>query len=204
MPIENGVYSCEYSFESQTSSDCSHLNNFIFNTNDGMFSWTPDYSQSGIYNVVISSPTGKKNKFLIEVAKKNAAPEISVVSSPAQYLENSSYQIELDALDANHDSLSYSYECLSANCHQIRNISLNQSTKIFSFDTDYNSEGSYSILFRVNDGQLSDSINVTFNVLNVNRAPVVSTINAVTISENQSWFTNIMGILNNLRGPVGQ
>lgn len=191
-PIENGIYSCTFSYSSQSSLSCDNLDNFIFNQASGTFNWVPDYQQEGVYRFEIVSPKGKKSIVVIEVAKKNEAPVLNVEAIVGSIIENGSYTIGFDASDINLDPLTYSYECISGNCAQLQNITINSVTKEFSFNTNFNSAGSYSFVLKATDGELESSAVINFDVLNVNRAPIVTAQDDVSILENQMWFSAIM------------
>lgn len=181
---EVGIYTCEYGNVLYASNSCDNLDRFNFENTKGRFNWTPSYQQVGHYRVVIQSPKGNKNVTIIAVEKKNEAPVVSLSNVNSTALENSSYSLNFDATDLNEDELTYSYECLSHNCEFLKDISLNESTKTFSFSTDYNSEGNYSFLLKVSDGDLEDSITFDVGVLNVNRAPILTVIGNKNVDEN--------------------
>lgn len=181
---EAGIYSCEYGNVVFASHSCDTLDHFNFDNTKGRFRWTPSYQQVGQYRVVIQSPKGNKNVTVIAVEKKNEAPTLNLSNMASTALENSIYSVDFDATDINEDELTYSYECLSNNCEFLKDISLDESAKTFSFSTDYDSEGSYSFLLKVSDGTLEDSKTVDVDVLNVNRAPSLTAIGNKNVNEN--------------------
>ena len=181
---EAGIYSCEYGNVVFASHSCDTLDHFNFDNTKGRFRWTPSYQQVGHYRVVIQSPKGNKSVTVIAVEKKNEAPVLSLANMANTALENSVYSVDLEATDINEDELTYSYECLSNNCEFLKDISLDDNAKTFSFSTDYESEGSYSFLLKVSDGTLEDSKTVDVDVLNVNRAPVLTAIGNKSVDEN--------------------
>jgi beta propeller repeat protein len=54
----------------------------------------------------------------------------------------------------------------------------------FSWTPSYSQAGSYSVTFRASDGNSQDSETITITVNNVNRSPVLSTINDKSVNEN--------------------
>ena len=123
------------------------------------------------------------------IAVENSAPTI-ISSNNINFYENSSDTIQLEAIDADDDNLTYTLTSTDKDF-----FNLDQNSGILSFKSVPNYEAGkieYGITLEVSDGNLTDEQNITINLLNVNEAPVINTVSR-SFSLNED--TNSSGAL---------
>ncbi|MEK6564644.1 MAG: putative Ig domain-containing protein, partial [Candidatus Omnitrophota bacterium] len=147
-----------------------------FNTASRRFSWTPDYSQAGSYDVTFSANDGTgdggtdSETITITVNNVNRAPVLAAIGNKLVD-ENVNLAFTLSASDEDGDSLSYSAVDLPSGA------AFNNTTGAFSWTPDNSQVGNHSVTFYVNDGNVSDSSDsetITVTVNRINRAPVLA------------------------------
>ena len=148
----------------------------------GIFSWTPNSSQSGSYTATFTVADGKggsdSETITITVANVNQPPVLSTVGSRT-ISEGSALNINLSASDADGNNLTYS---VSGNPS---GSSLSGNT--FSWTPTSTQSGSYTVTFTVDDGVgSSDSETITISVTDKNLSPVLSAIGDQTVSEGNA------------------
>ena len=152
----------------------------------GVFSWTPDYSQSGSYAVTFSVNDGTgaggtdSETIAITVNNVNRAPVLAVIGNKSVD-ENAVLAFTLNASDEDSDTLSYSAVDLPLGAV------FNNTTGAFSWTPDNSQVGNHSATFYVNDGNVSDgsdSETIIITVNNINRAPVLEAIGNKSVDEN--------------------
>ncbi|RJQ17666.1 PKD domain-containing protein, partial [Candidatus Woesearchaeota archaeon] len=134
------------------------------------FSWTPSYTQAGIYFVNFTVSDGiltDEMTVKITVNKVNRAPVLDFISDKT-IPEGVSYSFLLHATDADGDALAFSAQNLPSGAVLQGNT--------FSWTPNYDQAGNYVVTFTVSDGQLSHSRQVKIFVSNVNRKPTASFI----------------------------
>jgi len=144
---------------------------------DNVFIWTPDYGESGIYNVeftVSDSNLSDSETVHIAVGDVNRPPELAPIGAQSVD-EGSVLVIELCATDEDGDTLTF-----AKNEGSVGTLSDN----IFSLSPGYDAEGTYSVEFSVSDdnGGL-DSELVGITVKNINQAPLLPEIGAQFVDE---------------------
>jgi hypothetical protein len=156
------------------------------NPTSGAFSWTPDYSQAGSYNLTFSVSDGTLSdaeSISISVSDVNRAPLLAEIGTQT-VAEGVSLSFTISGFDPDDDGLTYSATDLPTGAN------FNAVTRQFSwippFETTENTR-IYPVTFSVTDGVLSDSETVTINVTNVNRAPVLDAIGPQNLTEGDSF-----------------
>ncbi len=134
----------------------------------------------------------------LEIFKRiNVAPMFTDGSSTTRVIaENTAAGIDIStaitATDANDDTLTYSLGGTDASSFAIETATGQLKTKA---SLDYETKNSYSVMITVSDGSLTDTINITINVTDVdeNRAPVFTEGTSTTrsIAENTATGENI-------------
>ncbi len=145
------------------------------------FTWTPGYDDSGTYDVTFTVSDGylpDSETISINVGAVNRPPEISTIGD-RNVNESSELRFTVSASDPDpEDTLSYSAAGLP------KGASFDADTREFIWTPSYDDSGSYSVVFKVSDGSLSDSEAVEINVIHVNRAPVLMVVGPQEVNEN--------------------
>ncbi len=135
------------------------------------FSWTPDYTQAGGYQVTFLVSDGRdqdSETVTVSVANVNRAPTLNVVSDQSVDAGNA-LQFSLSAADADGDSLTYSATGLPQGA--------NLSGQNFTWTPTSSQIGSYDVTFSVSDGTVADTKTATLVVVGAptdTMAPVVA------------------------------
>jgi PKD repeat protein len=116
------------------------------------------------------------DEFHVTVNPINDAPVLSEIGGQ-EVDEGQELSFELDANDVDNEDLEFNANDLPEGAE------LNGNT--FTWTPSFAQAGQYTVTFSVSDGELEDSEEVTINVNNVNRAPVLSEIGAQEVNENQ-------------------
>jgi len=153
----------------------------------GSFSFSPDYTQAGIYNVtfIATDTVGSADSEIVQITVNNVnrAPALDSIG-PKSVDEGSNLTFRVHATDADLDSL-----ILTA-LNRPTNSSFSDSgngSGSFTFTPDFTQSGIYNVTFKVADtlgGVDSEVVQITVN--NVNRAPVLSSIGPKTIAEKDT------------------
>jgi hypothetical protein len=145
-----------------------------FNTSTGVFSWTPNYSQSETYSGVrFTASDGTLTDFediTITVSNLNRAPVLSAIGNKTVN-ENVNLSFTVSGADADGDVVTYSATGMPIGA------SFNTASGAFSWTPSYSQSGSYSVVFTVSDeNSATDSETIAITVADMNRAPVLSAI----------------------------
>jgi hypothetical protein len=153
----------------------------------GSFLFTPDFTQSGIYNVTFKAQDtlgGVDSEVVqITVSGANRAPVLDSIG-PKSVDEGSNLTFRVHATDADGDSLVLTATNLPANSSFTDS---GNGAGSFSFNPDYTQAGIYNVTFKAQDtlgGVDSEVVQITVN--NVNRAPVLSSIGPRTVAEKDT------------------
>ena len=133
-----------------------------------VFTWTPDCFEGGNYNIeftVADDYLTDSSVISVVVYEKNVAPEILYVG-PQYVNENETLNFSIQAFDVDGDALIYSVTGLP------KGASFNNLTGMFSWKPTYNQAGTYSVEFKVNDGQFDTLKAVSINVDDVDLSTV--------------------------------
>ncbi|WP_321390426.1 putative Ig domain-containing protein [uncultured Desulfuromusa sp.] len=160
-----------------------------------MFVWSPNFEQSGIYNITFSVSDGEltdTEEISVTVNNVNRIPVLNSVGTQTVG-EGALISFTISGTDADGDALSYSAENLPAGA------TFNPLQRLFSWTPAFEvSENTrvYPVTFSVSDGLAEDSETITINVTNVNRAPVLDEIGPQVITEG-----DIVNLLVNASDP---
>ncbi len=153
----------------------------------GLISWTPDNSLAGIYPITIVITDSKENgtathSFTITVNNINLAPLITTAFPDTFYLlENQNFSFDMDAIDADGDSLKYYAVSL------LPGMTVDSISGLIQWTPNLTQSGNYSSTFKAKDpSDAFDFKEVVFVVFNLNQFPVfTSVLPDTTITENQ-------------------
>ncbi|MFA5795511.1 MAG: putative Ig domain-containing protein [Candidatus Brocadiia bacterium] len=153
----------------------------FFNIDTGELSWTPDYTQSGSYEVTFKATTNNLSDTKTVTITVNNVNQAPVLVSPGNQAvnENQSLIFALSATDFDGDMIAYSMMSMLAGA------SLDPVTGVFSWTPDYTQAGSYDVTFMATANGLSDSKTITITVNNVDQAPALSIPGNQIVDENQ-------------------
>ncbi|MGF1676258.1 MAG: putative Ig domain-containing protein, partial [Rivularia sp. (in: cyanobacteria)] len=161
--------------------------NAFLNPETGLLKWTPNYTQSGIYdNITITATDGNFSStqtLNIEVENTNRSPII--VPLPTQIgRENERLQFNLNAVDYDFENVIYSLPNLPTGA------SFDNRTGEFNWKPTYEQSGQYKFTFEAIDA-LGEVGKRDVNVLisNTNRNPLLKVSNrALALGENLSFI----------------
>lgn len=175
----------------------------LIDSTTGVFSWTPGFSQDGIYDVTFTATDGSlshSQNTAITVTNTNRAPTLADIS-PVIIAEAEDVLITLVASDPDGDSISFSYLCTPECPGAIFNTTLGT----FAWTTDYTMAGNYAVSFTVTDNYIpSASItkSTTIAVNNVNRLPTLAAVANRSLVIGQTPTPTISLVGNDLDGDT--
>jgi hypothetical protein len=143
------------------------------------FSWIPNYTQAGNYQIHFIASDGDltSNKdVVITVNNVNRAPVFDAISNQSVN-ENILMQFTVNATDPDGDTLTYTTGLLPTGAV------FDQTTRTFSWTPDYTQAGSYYLHFTASDGNLTSSKDVVVTVNNINRVPVFEVIESLNVNQ---------------------
>ncbi len=150
-----------------------------FNPVDGTGNWTPGFDDEGVHYVEFGVSDGfglpATQVIAITVTNVNRAPQMNAPSQ-VTVSENDTLVIPLGAFDPDGDELAYSSD--------FGNGSIIDGN--FTWNTDFESNGTYNVEFTATDGELGASQSTGINVLNTNRAPALESIGDQIITEGDT------------------
>ena len=157
-------------------------------SNSGVLSFksAPDYESKTTYTETVTVSDGVNSATQdITVNITNVNDVAPVISSSATFsaAENQIAIGTIEASDEEGDDLTYSVSNNSSGAP----FEINATTGILSFITapDYESSSSVSGQITVSDGELSDTQDITINILNVNdNSPIISSGSGFSVNEN--------------------
>ena len=152
-----------------------------FDAQTRIFSWIPDYSQSGSYpNIYFEVSDGyltDSENISITVNDINRAPILSAIGNKTVD-EGVLLSFTISATDPDGDTLTY----LASNLPS--GATFDPQTQTFSWTPDYSQSGPHNnIYFEVSDGNLTDSEAIKITVNNANQPPVLDAIGNKTVDE---------------------
>lgn len=145
-----------------------------FNSNSGVFSWTPSFTGSGDYSVVFMVTDGfvtDSETITITVGNVERAPVLDSIGSKV-IDENSLLSFTISAMDPDGDSIVYSATGLPSGASLT-------STGTFSWTPAIGTAGTYDVTFTAESKGLTDLETVTITVvgLTVDKSALTSAIN---------------------------
>ncbi len=141
------------------------------NAQTGIFTWTPSYTQSGNYAITFSAtdPGGLSSTTTVslQIANVDRAPTLAV--SDQTVLVGAALDFTLAGSDPDvGDILTYSATGLPAGAL------LDPTTGAFAWTPGAGQAGTYSVVFTISDGQMSDSQTAVIRALLSSQAPTVT------------------------------
>ncbi len=162
-------------------------------TLDGdVFSWRPDYNQSGVYGNVLfrvlddGQPVmSDEETITITVNNVNLMPVLSYIGDQT-ISEGEDFTLQLEATDYDNDNLTFSADNLPEGA--------TLEDDLFSWTPGYNQAGDYDVTFRVTDDgepNLHDEETITITVINENQAPVLTHVDDQQVDENEELIISL-------------
>jgi PKD repeat protein len=149
----------------------------------GLFTFTPNFTQSGTYNILFIAFDGAlADSEMVQITVNDAgniAPILSAIGNRT-VLEGDSLVFTATASDPDGTIPTLTAFNLPANATFGDN---GNGTGRFAFYPTYFQAGIYNVLFVASDGVLADSEQIQITVMNVNRTPILSSIGSQTIAE---------------------
>ncbi len=148
---------------------------------------------AGVYNITVIAQAGGKSisqDITITVTVPvNHAPVITSAAS-VSVAENQLNAIDIDATDADGDTITYS---INGGDSASFTINPNSGVVLFKSAPDYETKKIYNFIASANDGVASTTQNVTINVTDVaeGSAPVITTPSTASVDENQKSAIDI-------------
>ncbi len=146
------------------------------------FSFAPDFSQEGVYNVrfIASDGTLADSELVaITVTNTNRAPVLAAIG-PRNVNEGAVLNFVASATDPDATTPTLSAVNLPVNASFSDN---GNGTGSFSFSPSFDQAGNFNVTIITSDGTLADSEVVAITVNDVNRAPVLATIGPRNVNE---------------------
>ncbi len=153
------------------------------NNGTGTFSFDPDFSQSGVFNVTFIASDGSladSETVAITVNNVNQAPVLATIGA-RNVSEGANLNFNISASDFDATTPTVTAENVPVNASFTDN---GNGTGTFNFDPDFTQSGVYNVRFIASDGLLADSEIVAITVGEVNRAPVLAAIGPRNVNEN--------------------
>lgn len=165
-----------------------------FNPATGQFSWTPDFTQSGIYSMTFTVSDGTDSdaetiQITVTDVVNNQAPVLNPIGTQTVG-EGSQLNFTISGSDPDGDALTYSATDLPSGS------SFNPATRLFNWIPDFDESVNtrvYPVTFTVSDGLAEDSETVTINVTHVNQAPTLFPIGSQSMTEGDSFNLVVSG-----------
>ncbi|MCH7879090.1 MAG: hypothetical protein IH914_07240, partial [candidate division Zixibacteria bacterium] len=150
----------------------------------GSFSWTPNFTQSGIFNVIFVASDGTlpdSELVVITVVEAGNQPPVLAAIGPQGVTENVQLSFGVSASDLDATTPSLSASPLPAGAVFTDN---GDGTGTFDWTPDFTQSGVFNIAFVASDGLLADSEVVVINVNEAgNQIPALAAIGAQATSE---------------------
>lgn len=140
--------------------------NFVGST----FTWTPSYTQSGVYpgvTFIVTDSYGSTDSEAITITVNNVNRNPFITSMPVETAtENVAYSYDVDATDPDLDTLAYSLSIFPTG------MTIDSISGLISWTPDYTQAGDHDVSACVTDGPGAVTCQGwTISVANVNRAP---------------------------------
>ncbi|MBD3401735.1 tandem-95 repeat protein, partial [candidate division GN15 bacterium] len=159
----------------------------------GLFEWTPDFTQQGTYNVLITATDNlfgtDAEQVTITVNQVNLPPTLDPIGAQT-VAEGGNLNFTVTASDPDDNIASLTATPLPANATFVDN---GDGTGTFDFSPDFTQAGTYDVTFAVTDdtGEVASEL-VTITVTEEgNQAPVLTAFNDTTIVEGQALAVTI-------------
>lgn len=188
-----------------STSACSTLSGVSFSTSTGVMNWTPDYTQSGNYEYIITATDGALSDseiFSITVADVNRAPVLDAIADQtvSEGIAITTINAGDSGADTDIDGQTITYSCYvdtsingvvasTTACSTISGVNFTAATGVMDWMPDMTQSGAYEFKIVGSDGSLSDDEIFSITVANVNQAPLLDNIDNETINEGVAMTT---------------
>jgi len=170
-----------------TYSAVSDTNAITVSVSSTTLTLTPTANWNGVANIKAYASDGSAKDstlFKLTVTAVNDAPVITAVSNESTN-EETEKSIVLSASDIDGDALTYSASSDTSA------VAVTVSTNTLKLTPALNYTGTSVITVIVSDNALTDTTKFDFTVINVNDAPVISTLSDVTIKEDETGSVSL-------------
>ena len=166
---------------------------FIDNLNgSGIFTFTPDFTQSGIYPITFYAGDGTVvDSEVVTITVADAGNQRPVIDSIPDHIasEGANLNFQVTATDPDNTIPALSAVNLPVNATFVDNLN---GSGAFSFTPDFSQAGAYEVTFIASDGVLADSEQVLITVRELgNQAPVIVTVGPQTVNEGDTLIINL-------------
>ncbi len=154
--------------ENLTFSDNSTFFNITYvNITTGLISFTPNSNNTGNHtiNITVSDAALNDSQLVFFIINNNTAPVLSTIGNHT-FQEDSLFILQINATDANNDTLTF-----SANTTIFNLTTVNTTSVLINFTPAQQNVGLHWINFTVNDSPLADFELVFFNITLLNDTP---------------------------------
>ena len=137
-------------------------------SSDDKYTYQTDYDSAGTHTVKVEVSDGSSSVsriWSVEVRNVNRKPSLEQLND-IKARETDKIVITALATDEDKDFITYS----------ISDSRFKQEDNVFSWETDYDSAGSYDVTVRASDGTDTTSQTINIEVQNVNRPPVITDV----------------------------
>ncbi len=158
----------------------------------GTFNFSPDFTQSGVFNVTFIASDGSladSEVVAITVNNVNRAPVLATIG-PRSVDEGANLNFAISSNDPDGAIPTLVAENIPLNATFTDN---GNGTGTFDFDPDFTQSGIYNVRFIASDGLLADSEVVAVTVTEFNRAPVLAAIGPKSVDEGTNLNFSISG-----------
>ncbi len=167
------------------------------NPSTGVFTWTPDYTQSGSYTVSFVAFDNKvpalSDTILVNITVTETGNHPPVLDSigPQTVNEGDLLTINLSALDPDGDSVYFSATGLPTGSTLADN---GDGTAVFQYTPTYYDAGVDTVVFYVTDAgspPMSDEETVLITILDVNQPPILDSIGPKSVDEGDTLVISV-------------
>ncbi|MGB2697369.1 MAG: Ig-like domain-containing protein, partial [Candidatus Zixiibacteriota bacterium] len=151
----------------------------------GSFTFNPDYTQFGLYNVAfIASDGSLADTEFVAITVNESGNQVPVLDSIGSKSVNEGevLSFRVHATDLDNDPLTLSAVNTPPNATFVDS---GNGAGSFIFNPDYDQAEVYNITFIASDGSLADSELVAITVNDVNRSPILDSIGSKIVNEGQ-------------------
>ncbi len=164
----------------------------VFDSTTNKFSWTPDFEQSGSYQVVFVNrdPNGLTDQKTVELTVNHVNRTPVLPAQAAQIVdENSTLSYNLvPATDPDkEDEGKITYQATDLPEGAV----FDATALTLNWIPTYEQSGTYTVNFSATDGEFTVSQPMTITVNHINRPPVITAITDQVVDENQPWTLKV-------------
>ena len=157
----------------------------VFNPDSLLFTWTPSFEQSGVYEnptFIVTDPAGLSDSKSVNISV-NHVNRPPILNELQAFTGDENIAINLNITGSDPDVEDKDKQVYSAVSLPKGAIFTGQN---FSWTPSFDQSGQYTVTFTISDGVLSDSKSMNFTVNHVNRPPVIDSIAQQIVDENKT------------------